>query len=167
MTMTMHPTKTDRLAGIELFTGANQADLECVAERCVELQVSAGRELCREGERAREFVVILEGEALVTIGGRETAHLGRGSCFGEMALIDGRKRTATVTARTAMRVLVFGGDDFRALLEEFPSFSFRILTLVVGRLRLANSQLSERAGFVNRSPSQWSIPARSANVGAS
>lgn len=164
MTVTMQPTKTDRLAGIELFSGSDPSELERVAQRCVELQVTAGRELCREGERAREFVVILEGEALVTIGGRETAHLGRGSCFGEMALIDGRKRTATVTARTAMRVLVFDGDDFRSLLEEFPTFSYRILSLVVGRLRLANSQLSERAGSINRSPSQWSIPARSANL---
>lgn len=167
MTMTTHPSKTDRLAGIELFAGAAQADLDRVAERCAELDVAPGRELCREGERAREFVVILEGEAMVTIGGRDTAHLGRGSCFGEMALIDGRKRTATVVACTPMRVLIFDGDDFRTLLEEFPSFSFRILSLVVGRLRLANSQLSERDGSINRSPSQWSTPTRSANLGPS
>ena len=166
MTMTMQSTKLNRLAEVELFSGATQADLDRIAGRCVELQVSAGRELCREGERAREFVVILDGEALVTIDGRQTAYLGQGSCFGEMALIDGHKRTATVTARSAMRVLVFDGDDFRALLEELPGFSARILSLVVGRLRLANSQLSqlsERAGSIHRSPSPWSVPARSDN----
>ena len=164
MIVTTNETRTDQLGGLELFAGVSRETLELVAARCIELDVPAGRELCREGEQAREFVVVLEGHAQVMIKGYEIAYLGPASCFGEMALIDGRKRAATVTAATQLRALVFDADDFHFLLRELPSFAQRILTMVVGRLRLANSQLSERAGAMNRSPSQWSPPTRSANL---
>lgn len=158
------PPMTARLAQLELFAGVAAPDLDLLARNCVALRVQAGQELCRDGQRAREFVVILDGEAAVTVDGRPTAHLGAGSCFGEMALIDGHKRTATVSATTDMEVLVFDGDDFRALLQEVPVFGTNVLAVVVGRLRLANSQLAQLSGrsrSTTRSPSRSSAPDRS------
>ena len=153
MTMTSNATRTTRLAELELFAGADREELELVAARCVEVDVPKGRELFREGEQAREFVVVLDGYAVVTADGREIAYLGAGSCFGEMALIDGRRRNATATAASSLQALLFDAEDFHFLLRELPSFSLRILGTMVGRLRLANSQLSERADTTHRSPS--------------
>ena len=164
MTMTCPEATGDtdvrRLAGLDLFTGADRALLESVATRSVALEVDKGRELVREGGEAREFVVILDGHAAVSIGGVPVSYVGAGSCFGEMSLIDGRTRTATVTAASPMRVVVISREDFLVLLQE-PSFCLRILTMVVGRLRLANAQLAERADVDPGSPSSRVGAARS------
>ena len=61
-----------------------------------------------EGSEAREFLVILDGHAAVSVGGVPIAYLGSGSCFGERSLIDGRRRTATVTAAAPMRMIELG-----------------------------------------------------------
>src|SRR3954447_2922760 len=163
MTITCDPTgDTDarRLAGLDLFTGADRALLQAVAGRSVAVDVEKGRELVREGGEAREFVVILDGHAAVSIAGVTISYVGAGSCFGEMSLIDGRSRTATVTAASPMRVVVISREDFLVLLQE-PSFCMRILTMVVGRLRLANAQLAERADVDPGSPSSRAGAARS------
>jgi CRP-like cAMP-binding protein len=153
-------TDVRRLSGLDLFTGADRALLEAVAARSVSLEVEKGRELVREGGDAREFVVILDGHASVSIGGVTISYVGPGSCFGEMSLIDGRSRTATVTAASPMVVVVISREDFLVLLQE-PSFCMRILTMVVGRLRLANAQVAERADADPGTPSSRDGAARS------
>jgi CRP/FNR family transcriptional regulator, cyclic AMP receptor protein len=145
--------EVDRLAELELFAGADGDLLAAVADRSVGLEVAKGRELISEGSDAREFVVILDGHAAVSVAGVPIAYLGAGSCFGEMSLIDGRRRTATVTAASPMRVVVFSREDFLVLLTQEPSFCMRILTMVVGRLRLANAQLAERTDVEPGAPS--------------
>lgn len=134
-----------RLAALDLFTGTDRALLEVVAARSAEREVPAGRELMRAGAEAREFVVILDGYAEVSIEGVPIAYLGAGSCLGEMSLVDGWRRTADVVARSPMRLVVFSREDFLLMLERSPSFAIRVLAMVVGRLRLANAQLAERA----------------------
>jgi CRP-like cAMP-binding protein len=153
-----------RLAELDLFAGADRELLATVALRSVVLEVAKGRELLSEGCEAREFVVILDGHAVVTVAGVPIAYLGAGSSFGEMSLIDGRRRTATVTAASPMQVIVFAREDFRVLLMQEPTFCMRILTMVVGRLRLANSQLAERALAGSGPPSPDPGPARSVTV---
>ena len=157
------PDRIQRLAGLSLFAGADRAALELIAERCAEVGIPTGAELCHEGGPAGEFVVIVDGRALVSRDGHAIAYLGPGSGFGEMALMDGDTRTATLTALMPMRVLVFDADDFHVLIEELPWFCARLLTMVIGRLRLANAQISERAGTNRGSPSRRSHPARSDN----
>jgi CRP/FNR family cyclic AMP-dependent transcriptional regulator len=158
-------TDAQRLGELELFAGAGRDLLATLAERSVVLDVGKGRELVSEGSEAREFVVILDGHAAVSVAGTPIAYLGAGSCFGEMSLIDGRRRTATVTAASPMQVIVFSREDFLALLAQEPSFCIRILTMVVGRLRLANSQLAERAEAGPGSPSPGTGSARSVASG--
>jgi len=142
-----HPGSTvmRQLAALDLFAGADRALLDTLAERCVEIEVPKGRELTSAGAEAREFVVIVDGYAVVSIAGVPISYLGAGSCFGEMSLIDGRARTADVVALSPMRLIVIAREDFLAMLERSPEFCGRVLTVVVGRLRLANAQLAERA----------------------
>ena len=138
-------TVEQRLAALDLFAGVGADLLATVAARCVEIEVPKGRELTTAGTEAREFVVILDGYAAVSIAGVPISYLGAGSCFGEMSLIDGRPRTADVVAVSPMRLVVFSRDDFQHMTEQSPAFCGRLLTVVVGRLRLANAQLAERA----------------------
>ncbi len=154
------PTVEHDLAALDLFTGADRALLETLAERCVEIEVPKGRELTSAGAEAREFVVILDGYAVVSIAGVPISYLGAGSCFGEMSLIDGRARTADVVALSPMRLIVISREDFLTMLERSPEFAGRVLTLVVGRLRLANAQLAERAEVGSGPPSPETASAR-------
>lgn len=132
-----------RLAELHLFSGTDRDLVAAVAERSVEIEVPQGRELLTANTEAQEFFVILDGHASVSIAGVPISYLGAGSCFGEMSLIDGRPRTANLVARSPMRLIVIGGEDFLTLLEQSPAFCRRMLTLVVGRLRLANAKLAE------------------------
>jgi CRP-like cAMP-binding protein len=77
--------------------------------------------LISEGDLGHEFFVIEAGTAEVTRDGDVLAELGPGDFFGEMALLEDDRRTATVTAATAMTVIVISGHDFRGLRHSMPS----------------------------------------------
>jgi CRP/FNR family transcriptional regulator, cyclic AMP receptor protein len=141
-------TVLDELAGLDLFEGTDRTLLGDVAARGLELRVPSGHTLMRSGSEARELVVILDGHAEVSIARNPVAYLGPGSCCGEMSLLDGRRRTADVRAAAPMRLFVLSREDFFLLLERSPAFGARMLTTVVGRLRLANAALAERADRV-------------------
>jgi CRP/FNR family cyclic AMP-dependent transcriptional regulator len=81
--------------------------------------------------------VIVDGDAEVTIGGKRMAILRRGDFFGEIALLDGGPRTATVTARTDLKLLGLTEWVFRGLLQEHPSIAVKTLESMAGRLRAA------------------------------
>ena len=163
---TVDGTDLRRLSELELFAGADREQLGAIARRSMAIEVDEGRELVREGCEAREFVVILDGYAAVTISGVPISYLGAGSCFGEMSLIDGTRRSATVTAASPMRLIVVTREDFLDLLAQEPSFCLRVLRMVVGRLRLADAQLAERAAAGPGSPSSGFGAARSVTTGA-
>ena len=82
---------------------------------------SGRRELVHEGSPGRDAFLVLEGTARVTAAGRLLAHVGPGDFVGEMALLDGGRRSASVTADSAMRVLAFDAPAFAALLDD-PAF---------------------------------------------
>jgi CRP-like cAMP-binding protein len=86
--------------------------------------------------------LILEGEATVTIGGKTKAKLGPGEFFGEVALLDGGPRTATVTATKHLRLLGITAWVFRGLIEEHPSIALKTLESVAGRLRAVSKDVS-------------------------
>ena len=110
-----------------LFAGCRDSDLHHIQRNSTESAVPEGFALCREGVLGRESFVILDGEAVVSIGGREMARLGPGSIVGEMALLDGGERTATVTAATPMRVLVLTGPELEEILSTVPTVARRVL----------------------------------------
>ena len=136
--------RDDLLTAIALFRGCPERELAAIARITTPASVTAGTVLCREGEIGKEAFVIVEGQAAATLDGTEIARLGPGSFFGEMALLDGQARTATVTAVTSMTVLVMSSLEFRVLLTDAPTVVRRMLVGVSSRLRLAKRKPQAR-----------------------
>lgn len=126
-----------RLAEVPIFSGCSKKDLTAIARVARQIDHPAGSVIAAEGEPGAGLFVIDQGEADVTIGGKRVNHLGPGDFFGEMALLDGGPRTATVTATTEVRVFAVTGWVFRGLLSEHPTISFRMLEVMAARLRSA------------------------------
>src|SRR5262245_51771830 len=126
------------LSDVAVFSGCGARELRRVDQASVEWHVEPGRVMCREGAAGRECFVIVAGEAAVTVAGVEIARLGGGSFFGEMAVLDGGPRTATVAAITAMDLLVFTSGEFHALLRDVPTVLRNVVTTMTSRLRLAD-----------------------------
>jgi CRP-like cAMP-binding protein len=91
------------------------------------LDLDEGRTLIREGERAQEFFVVVDGSLRVTRKGRKVSDLGAGDFVGEIALVADLPRTATVTTSTSVRLLVLTARGFRDLLVDSPSIATKIL----------------------------------------
>jgi CRP/FNR family transcriptional regulator, cyclic AMP receptor protein len=129
----------EQLAGVPLFAGCSAKELQLVARAGKEAHHRAGTALAREGEAGVGLFMIIEGNAEVTIGGRRRASLGPGDFFGEVALLDGGPRSATVTATSDVRVLGITEWVFRGLLHEHPSIAIKTLQVMAGRLRRASN----------------------------
>ena len=93
--------------------------------------------IAREGEPGVGLFVIVDGTAEVTIGGAKKASLGPGDFFGEIALLDGGPRTATVTATSDIQMLGLTEWVFRGLMQEHPSIAVKTLQQMAARLRNA------------------------------
>ena len=107
----------DLLADTALFSRLSRRSLETVAKLAREMNHDPGDVVVTEGDRAHGLQLIIEGTAEVSIGGQPVAELGPGDSFGEIALLDSGPRTATVTAKTPMRVLAISGAGFRDVLR--------------------------------------------------
>jgi CRP/FNR family transcriptional regulator, cyclic AMP receptor protein len=129
-----HNWKIDALAGVPLFSRCSRSELGRIAKIADELDLKAGKTLTREGERGREFFVILEGEADVRSDTRLMRPLGPGDFFGEIALVTDAPRTATVTALTPVRSLVITDRAFRQLMRDSPQIQGKVLEAVADRL---------------------------------
>ncbi len=126
-----------RLANVPLFSDCSQRDLQTVARAVREISHPAGTVIAREGEPGIGLFILLDGTAEVSIGGRKKATLGPGEFFGEIALLDGGPRTATVTAKTNVNLLGLTEWVFRGLMSEHPSIALKTLQQMAGRLRAA------------------------------
>ena len=134
--------KHQLLAHVRLFRSCRAEELDRLAAGATELDVPPGEVLCREGEAGHEFFVVVEGRATVTMAGREIATLGPGGFFGEMALIDGGPRIATVTAVSPMKLLVLHRREFRHLLGRRPMVASEVVSVVGERMRSIQHRLS-------------------------
>lgn len=125
----------DLLAGVPLLSGLDRKHLEMLARDFSERTFPAGSTVVREGdERGIGFFLVAEGEGVVSVGGKEVAKVGRGSYFGEVALISDRVRTATVLATTDLRCLVMTLWDFRAFVQGDAEVAWKLLEHVAGML---------------------------------
>jgi CRP-like cAMP-binding protein len=129
-----------KIANVPLFSECSKRELSVIARAAKEVTHRAGVTIAREGERGIGLFVIIEGECEVTIGGRRKAKLGPGDFFGEIALLDGGPRTATVTALTNVKLVGITGWVFRGLLMEHPSIALKTLEAVAGRLRSVSKE---------------------------
>jgi CRP-like cAMP-binding protein len=127
------------LKEVPLFAGLNQRQLRQVAKVIYEYPVplKPGKELVREGDPGREFFVILEGQAKVARGGRTLRKLSRGDYFGEVSLLDGQRRTASVVAETELRLMGLNRKSFQALLDSVPGLSQKLLEALCHYVREA------------------------------
>ena len=112
--------KVQLIGKIPLFSKLSKKGMEDVALIADELDLPKGKVMAEEGDRGREFFVLLEGEAEVTKGDRTINTMREGDFFGEIALVTKMPRTASVTATTDVRVLVITERDFGALLKRSP-----------------------------------------------
>jgi CRP/FNR family transcriptional regulator, cyclic AMP receptor protein len=129
-----------KLAKVPIFSECTKRELSIIARASKEVPHKAGTVIAREGERGIGLFLILEGECRVSIGGKTKAKLGPGDFFGEVALLDGGPRTATVTAIDDVRLLGITGWVFRGLLMEHPSIALKTLEAVAGRLRAVSKE---------------------------
>ena len=131
--------KLDSIAAVPLFADADRKHLEQIAQLCTEVAAPAGTVLCREGQSGAEFFVLLDGQVCVTAGGSELAVLRAPDFFGELALLDGRARNATVTASSEVRLLVLSRQEFASVLRDDPQVAVRMLPAIGARMRSGTS----------------------------
>jgi CRP-like cAMP-binding protein len=112
--------KVELLKGVPLFSKLKRKQLEDIAHIADEIDLKAGKEMATEGDRGREFFVLLKGEAEVTKGGKRINTMKEGDFFGEIALVTKMPRTATVTATSDVDVLVITEPAFDSLLKKSP-----------------------------------------------
>jgi CRP-like cAMP-binding protein len=128
-------TTAEVLRSIPLFQGMTDTAVDAIADLAEEASFPAGGELTREGEPGESFLVIVTGRASVEIGTRTVRELGAGDYLGEISLIDGRPRTATVTALEAVTALVVPRAGFERLINDYPSVRLDVLNALTSRLR--------------------------------
>ena len=126
--------KLELIKGAPLFEHCSKQELQHIAQIADELDLRAGKVLIREGERGREFFVIVSGEVEVRRKGRKVATLGPGDFVGEMALLSKAPRNATVTAVTAVDVLVITDRAFVDLLDKNPTIWLKVTRALAERL---------------------------------
>ncbi len=126
---------TASLRDIPLFETSTERSLEIIAGIAEEATFPAGAVVIREGDEGDSLIVIRSGSAVVDQGGRELRRLGGGDFVGEIALIDGGPRTATVTAVEPIEAVIIGRDGFRRLMDEFPVIRYDLVNALTRRVR--------------------------------
>jgi CRP/FNR family transcriptional regulator, cyclic AMP receptor protein len=127
--------KVRHLQKVDIFADCTKKQMKAVAAISRVLEVPAGTMLTRVGEPGEEFFFILDGSAMVEVTRRKRLRMGPGEFFGEMSLLDGEPRSATVRAETDMRLLVILRRNFQSLLSEVPELTRSILAVLSRRLR--------------------------------
>jgi CRP/FNR family transcriptional regulator, cyclic AMP receptor protein len=126
-----------KVAGLKrspLFEDLSRRQLIEVARLTDDIEVPSGTVLCQEGSRGQEFFVIISGEAAVTRGGKQLATLAGGDFFGEIALLEPVRRTATVMAVTSLRFFVVSDRGFQSVLDADPKIERKVLRTLARRL---------------------------------
>ena len=138
--------KTDQIlmfGFVPLFRGFTRAQVEALLRVAEEAEFPTGATIIEEGTIGEDFHLLLEGQASVSVGGRQVARAKPGDYFGEMALIDGGVRSATVVADTHVGTLRLASKDFLSLVEDDPRIARRLLVELCRRLRVARGSVSD------------------------
>ena len=128
----------NQLRQISLFSACSDAELAMIGRATTTIHCAAGDVVAKEGTGGHEFMVIVDGQARVTAGGHCLAELGPGEFFGEIAVLDGGVRTASVVAETDLVVEVIAKRDFDGLVARAPGLDRKLLVGLARRLRQAD-----------------------------
>ena len=137
--------KIERLKTVPLFEECSNKQLRSVARITKVFDVAAGAVIARAGEPGDEFFLILDGSARVELAPEKHVVLGPGKFFGEMSLLDGGPRSATVIASTPVRLLVISRHNFSALLDDVPGLTQALLVTLSRRVRQAQERDERQA----------------------
>jgi CRP-like cAMP-binding protein len=130
------------LQAVPLFSLSGKKQLRSVAHEFKIREAREGEQLTEQGGYGREFFVVLSGTARCEVDGRQIRTFSSGSFFGELALLAGGPRSATITAETPMELLVLDRGDFRMLLRSAPDVAIKVLASLAARLQEADRQIT-------------------------
>jgi len=136
----------ESLREIPLFADLSKRDVKRLVESMHEKSFRAGEAVVAEGDGGIGFFVILEGSARVNQGGMDRGTLAAGDYFGEMALIDGDDRAASVVAEGDLRCAAMTTWHFRPFVKDHPDVAWALLTALVKRVRESQAQELPAAG---------------------
>lgn len=139
--MVSRSAQVDMLGAVDLFAGLSRKEVGLVLQYTRDIDYPAGKVVVREGEEGGRFFLIVSGTAIVTRRGRRIRKLGPGDLFGDIALLDGEPRSATVEAETPLSTLSLAMWHFRGALRENPSIALKLLLVLCKRLREAETKL--------------------------
>jgi len=137
------PTTTDTLRAIPMFEGMSDRSIEAIDGLATPIVFQPGEMLVREGEPGDSFLIIVSGSASVTRGDATLRTLGPGDFLGEISLLDGGPRTATVTATAEIQGLIIDRAGFRRLMDDFPVVRLDIVTALTQRLRTRAPEITD------------------------
>jgi len=126
--------KTELLRRVPLFSSCSKSQLVEIGTIADEIDFAPGKSLIREGERGRQFFVIVEGTVKVTKKGRAVQIRGGAEFFGEIALLSDAPTNATVTAASPVHALVVVDHQFRRLMQDSPGIQLKVLQSLAKRL---------------------------------
>lgn len=133
------PVTADLLRLVPLFAGMTDRSFEAIATVAADVSFEEGDDLVRQGEAGTAFFIIVRGRARVDRDGSTIRELGPGDFLGEIALIDGSPRTATVTALEPIAAVTIKRSDFLDLVERQPVFRLEMLNALTQRIRATGS----------------------------
>jgi CRP-like cAMP-binding protein len=141
--------RRDFLSRVPVFAKLSQRDLKAVAKSCSESTYPDGEYLCRQGERGVAAFLIVSGEISVENeledgGTFKLAELGQGAMVGELSIIDGAERVASIRAIGDVTALVLTQWSMQGLLKDRPSIAAAMLPIIVQRFRETTSELRRR-----------------------
>lgn len=137
--------RVEALAALRLLEHCSRRDLTALARIGVDEAFPRGSVLTREGQTGGLAYVVLEGCAVARRAGRRIGELGPGEVVGELSVIDGGPRTATVTAETEIRALAIDGAELRKVLARSPRLTAALLRTLAERIREADRRVDLRA----------------------
>jgi CRP/FNR family transcriptional regulator, cyclic AMP receptor protein len=125
----------DVLQRVPLFSGLERKELAQIAESMRERTFSAGQTVTEQGVGGAGFFIVESGEATVSVDGQQRGTIGAGDYFGEIALLTGSERTATITATSDLHCYGMTPWDFRPLVEGNPGIAWKLLQSMAEKLR--------------------------------
>ena len=131
----MADARAARLKAVPLFAHCNGRQIDFIATQVEEMDFPAGRVLCTEGTHGGDFFILESGAADVTRDGTKIATMKPGDFFGEIALVDGGKRTATVTTSSPTRCFVLGPRQFQNVLHQDVEIIHAVMKALAMRVR--------------------------------
>jgi CRP/FNR family transcriptional regulator, cyclic AMP receptor protein len=135
-------TKEAHFAAVPLFSHLDKKQMTALMRHVDEQKLPAGTVIMKQGATAFEACVLLEGTVTIERDGQLLETAGPGKSFGELAMLDKRPRSATVTAETDVVIGVIGPRDFDAALLEVPGLAKAMLVDMAGRLRSMDERLA-------------------------